>query len=228
MTSPIRIAILENHQTTIDGYRFRLPAPEFEIVGVAEVYSDWEPLLAAQAADIALMDVKVPLRPDNSDPYPILRAIPKLVQTYPNLALLVISAYPEPTLMLGVLEAGASGFILKDDNALLRELPSVVRSTVFNRGIYLSPAVRQIWLQRQARRAEHELSARQLEALALSATYPQESTTQLGARMNVAPSTARNLLSQAYLRLGVSTRMAAILKAKELGLIRIPEQASLA
>lgn len=224
MSSTIRVAILEDHQIVVDGYSFRLQgAPEFEIVGIAATYSDWEPLLAAHPADVALMDVKVPMAPDNPDPYPILRVLPQLIQTYPEMAFLIISAYAEPTLIQGIMEAGANGYILKEDNALLRELKTILASVVLGRGIYLSPQAKELLLQRQTRRVELSLTPRQVEALALCAAYPNSSTKELAAQMNVAFSTLRNLLSQSYLRLGVSGRNAAILKAQQLGLLTSAE-----
>src|SRR6185295_6046295 len=196
-----------DHQIVADGYSFRLQDPAmFEIVGVVNVYSEWEPLLAACPADVALMDVKVPIAPDNPNPYPILRVMPQLIQTYPEMAFLVISAYAEPTLIQGVMEAGANGYILKDDNALLRELKTVLVSVVIGRGIYLSPQARELLLQRQPSGIELGLSPRQIQALSICAAYPNDSTKDLALRMNVSFSTLRNLLSQAYLRLGVNGR----------------------
>jgi DNA-binding NarL/FixJ family response regulator len=220
MKVPLRVAILENHQSIVDGYRFRLTPPEFEIAGIAEVYADWEPLLARHPVDAALMDVKVPLRHGSQDPYPILSVMPTLIKRYPEMGVLVISGFVEPTVVVGVMEAGANGYVLKDDSALLVDLAIVVRSVVESRGIYLSPAARAIWMQRQHGRGEpHRLSPRQLEALTLCARNPDASTREVAAQMQVEPSTVRNLLSKAYLRLGVSTRMGAVAKAKQLGLI---------
>lgn len=223
MSSKTRVAILEDQQIAVDCYSFRLQdAPEFEIVGVANVYSDWEPLLATRPSDVALMDVKVPTAPDVPDPYPILHVMPNLVQAHPETAFLVISAYPEPTLIQGVMEAGANGYILKDDNVVLRNLKSILAFVADNGGIYLSPQAQQLLRQRQAGGAELGLTPRQVEALALCAAYPDSSMKELTARMNVAASTFRNLLSQAYLRLEVTGRKAAVLKAQQLGLISSP------
>lgn len=216
----IRVAILEDHQIVADGYAFRLQDPtQFEIVGMVNVYSDWEPLLATHPVDVALMDVKVPTTVHNPAPYPILRVLPQLIQTYTETAFLVISAYAEPTLIQGVMEAGANGYILKEDNALLRELKTVLVSVVLGRGIYLSPQAKELLLQRQTSGGKISLTSRQAEALALCATYPESSTKDLANRMNVGLSTLRNLLSQSYLRLGVSGRNAAVLKAQQLGLL---------
>jgi DNA-binding CsgD family transcriptional regulator len=61
------------------------------------------------------------------------------------------------------------------------------------------------------------LSPRQLEAISLCAAYPEKTTSEIAALMDVANSTVRNLLSEAYMRLEVPNRMAAVAKARQLG-----------
>ncbi len=63
------------------------------------------------------------------------------------------------------------------------------------------------------------LTPRQQQALSLAAAYPDHTSAELALRLGVAQSTARNLLSGAYLRLGVRSRAAAVAKARHLGLI---------
>lgn len=63
------------------------------------------------------------------------------------------------------------------------------------------------------------LTPRQLEVLSLSAALPDLSSAQLAQRLGIAASTLRNMMSEAYLRLGVHNRAAAIAKARQLGLI---------
>jgi ATP/maltotriose-dependent transcriptional regulator MalT len=58
-----------------------------------------------------------------------------------------------------------------------------------------------------------------LEALSLSAAYPNSTSAELAEKMSISESTYRNLLSTAYVRLEVNGRMAAIAKARQLGLI---------
>jgi DNA-binding CsgD family transcriptional regulator len=63
------------------------------------------------------------------------------------------------------------------------------------------------------------LTLRQMEALSLAAAFLESSTKELAGRMGISASTFRNLLAAAYRRLGVQTRMAAILKARQLGIL---------
>jgi DNA-binding NarL/FixJ family response regulator len=81
---------------------------------------------------------------------------------------------------------------------------------------YFSPGA---WEKVNTGRSARLLTSRQLEALAVSAAYPDLSTHELARKLTVSASTFRNLLSGAYKRLGVSTRVAAIARAGQLGLL---------
>lgn len=220
MTKIIRVSILDDHQSIIDGYLFRLSQhSKFEVVSTAMCGEELEPLLAQHPTDILLLDVTVPTNKENANPYPILHLIPKLLELYPTLFILVISMHNTPSLIKAVMEAGASGYILKDDTTTLRELPSVLL-TIMGGGIYLSQQAYEQIYKRVPK--DVALTARQLEILALCAAYPDSSTAELAQRLGVANSTVRNLLSGTYLRLDVHSRAAAIAKAQQLGIILSP------
>ena len=217
MPSPIRVAILDDHQSSIDGYLYRLEnSKHIQIVAIGNVAEELEPMLAEHVVDVLLLDVNVPTSLDNPNPYPILHLLPKLLQTYPNLNILIISMYNRRPLIKFAMKSGASGYILKDDYDTIKELESVVRS-VTGGGVHLSQQAHQKLLRKQP--IEAVLTNRQLEALSLCLAYPDETTAELAARLNISHSTMRNLLSNAYVRLGVRTRAAAVSKARQLGVI---------
>jgi two-component system nitrate/nitrite response regulator NarL len=220
MTKTIRVAILDDHQPIIDGYLYRLSmAPEIKIVGIALFGNDLEPMLAGQAVDVLILDISVPISADNPNPYPVQHAIPQLLERYPDLAILVISMYRQRSLIQSIMETGVSGYILKDDRASIQELVSIIRSLVQG-GVHLSQQAYQILIQSMQSGSEPLLAVRQIEALALCAAYPDASQSELAKMMKVANSTLRNLLSEAYIRLGVRTRQAAVAKARQLGLLQ--------
>lgn len=220
MTSPpIRVTILDDHQPILDGYRYRLSTvPGFEVVDALCFGEELEPSLAAKPTDVLLLDVTVPTSAENPNPYPILHLIPSLLQKYPHINILVISMHAERGLVRAVMEAGASGYVLKDDRAMLQDLGNVVQS-VAKGGIFFSKKAHELINSRKTAPGGEQLSARQLEALSLCAAYPDLSSADLAEQMSVAQSTVRNLLSGAYLRLGVRNRPAAVEKARQLGLI---------
>ena len=218
MTEAIRVAILEDHQAIIDGYLYRLSGVADIQVGAVLMYGDaLEPALQRQPADVLLVDVGVPAAPDNPNPFPILHLIPRLLEKYPDLAVLVISMHNQRTLVQALREAGASGYILKDDRTAMLELAAIIR-LVHNGGIYFSQAVAKL-LKAAPAEGEGLLTARQAEVLSYCAAHPEIGTAQLALRLNIAASTVRNLLSGAYLRLDVPNRTAAVARARQLGLI---------
>jgi DNA-binding NarL/FixJ family response regulator len=219
MTKKIRVMILDDHQSIVDGYLFRLgKTPEIEVVGTLGFGEDLERMLEKNPTDVLLLDVSVPISSSNRNPYPILHVIPKLLELYPNLAILVISMLAERGLIRAIMEVGASGYILKDDQSTIQDLGNVVVS-VANGGVYFSQRAYQFFLNQHAQKTDDLLTPRQLEVISLCAAYPNLLTNQLAEKMAVSNSTVRNLLSGAYVRLAVSNRAAAIAKARELGVI---------
>lgn len=216
MDKKIRVIILEDHQSIIDGYLFRLSSvPNIEVVATISFGEELGPTLEATPTDVLILDVNVPTAPDNHNPYPILYLVPRLLDLYPNMVVLVISMVAERGLVRAVMEAGASGYILKEDQATIRELGNVVVS-IASGGVHLSQRAHQFFL---GQKADELLTTRQVEALSLYAAYPNSSTGDLAQKMGVSNSTLRNLLSGAYVRLGVHNRTAAIAKAREMGII---------
>jgi DNA-binding NarL/FixJ family response regulator len=217
MVEKIRVSILDDHQSIIDGYSFRLNKnPAIEIVASALYGEDLEPMLRDHPTDVLLLDIQVPTAKDNANPYPLLHLIPKLIQKYPGLKILAISMYNQPSLIQSVMEAGASGYILKDDQATIQELGNIVQA-VAKDGIHLSQSAYEQLFKRLPKDATP--TPRQLQALSLCAAYPDATTAELASRLGIADSTMRNLLSGAYLHLEVRNRTSAIAKARKLGLI---------
>ncbi len=219
MGQKIRVAILENHQGIIDGYRFRLEkTADIEVVATAICGDELEPLLARSPVDLLILDVHVPTSRENINPYPILHVIPKVLQAYPRLVILVISMHNQRKLIEAVMGAGASGYILKDDQVSIRDLDSIIR-LVAGGGIYMSQSAYQRLEKGRSGDPEALLTPRQLEVLSLCAAFPEISMEELASKLFIANSSLRNLLSSTYLKLNVRTRTAAIARARQLGLI---------
>jgi two-component system, NarL family, nitrate/nitrite response regulator NarL len=219
MTNRIRVAILDDHQGIIDGYLYRMgQVDDIIVTATASFGEELEPILAKKAVDVLILDVYVPTSRENPNPYPILHLIPRLLELYPHLEILAVTMHAQRTLIQALMDAGVSGFVLKDDQAAIHELASVIR-TVARGGIYLSPLAYQLLMRHPTGELSQPLSARQSQALSLCAAYPDANTADLAKMMKVAESTLRNLLSGSYLKLNVRTRAAAVAKARQMGLI---------
>jgi two-component system nitrate/nitrite response regulator NarL len=215
----VRVAILDDHQSIIDGFIYRLSStPEIEVVATATMGEELEPLLARHRVDVLLLDLSVRTSHDNPNPYPILHVIPKLLQKYSNLCVLIISMFSEPGLMRSLIEAGASGYILKDDQSAFKELGNIVLS-IARGGVFFSRKAHHLYMQAESLAGSDVLTPRQMEVISLCAAYPDASTADLAQMLTISNSTVRNLLSSLYLRLGVHSRTAAVEKAREMGLV---------
>lgn len=220
MSNTIKVAVLEDHQSIIDGYTMRLrEADNVELVGVASHGEELEMLLALNPhLDVLIMDVSVPISAVDHNSIPILHYVSKLLAGRDGLNILVISMYTQKSLIKALMGVGASGYILKQDSISLRNLAVVVKR-IANGGTYFSEEVSQALEEEESNLELSNLTARQLEAISLCAAFPELSTDELAMKANVAKSTFRNLLSETYERLSVHSRGAAVVRAKTLGLI---------
>jgi two-component system, NarL family, nitrate/nitrite response regulator NarL len=216
MTKSIMVAILEDHQSIIDGYIFRLSdTPEIQIVATAHWGDDLKPMLDHNDVDVLVLDLNIPTSSENRNLFPILHTLPSLLADHPDLSILVISMITSLPLIEALEEVGVSGYISKDDSASIQQLGKII-SMIANGGVYFTYGT-----QHSTRKPlpEVQLTPRQTEVLSLCAAYPDDSSQMLAKRTGVSSSTIRNLLSTTYMRLGVRTRAAAIAKAQALELI---------
>jgi DNA-binding NarL/FixJ family response regulator len=219
MDKKIRVSILDDHISTVEGHVALIQKdPLVEVVAKMSFGEELEPTLEKHPVDVLLLDVNVPTTEENKNPYPILNVIPTLLQKYPNLSILVISMHADRGLIRAVMEAGANGYLLKDDQDVLKDLGSVVKS-VAGGGIHFSAAAHELYAKSLSAENDKRLTPRQLEALSLCVAYPDATTAEIANKMNIKNSTVRNLLSMAYVQLNVRSRTAATAKARELGLV---------
>ena len=216
MEETIKVAIIDDHQSIIDGYVHRLESrPEVEVVASGLNGEDLQTILSGKPVDVLLLDLSIPSSPKDPNPYPIFHALPALLRTYPQLKIIVISMFTQLSLVKAMFDLGISAYIFKDDQVSIQLLGNVVKSVAeggvyMSQGAYPGPAVVQ---------PEQILTPRQLEALSLCMAYPNLTTNVLAVRLNISTSTCRNLLSGAYQRLGVQNRAAAIAEAQRLGIL---------
>ncbi len=212
----IRVAILDDHQSIIDGYIHRLGAEEdIEVVASGRYGNDLAAILSSRAVDVLLLDLSLPTSPEDYRLFPVMFELPRIVAAYPALKIIVISVFDQPSLIKAFNDMGINGYIFKDDDHSIKLLAQVVRLVAAG-GVYFSPGIQQAL---SAAYSEKHLTPRQLEVIALCAAYPELPSSKLAGELNISGSTFRNLLSEIYQRLGVRTRAAAVTRAQQLGLI---------
>lgn len=217
MSQPIKVAIVDDHQTIIDGYVARLnPEPDIQVVAASRYGDKLPAILAEYRPDVLILDVNVPTSALNDHPYPILHEIRRAHETYPHMAILVISMHAGRALVRAAIAAGAGGYLLKEDYRNLANLASIVRAGAGG-SICLSRKAQEYLTQSPEER--ELLTLRQQEVLSILAANPAMTSLELAQQLGITDSTVRNILSATYSRLKVSNRTEAILKARQLGLI---------
>jgi len=202
----IRLLIVDDHPIVRDGLRGVFAAePDLEVVG--EAADGAEALRRAGEADVVLMDLRMPGMGG-------VEAIRKLRETVPDVRVLVLTTFDTDSDVLPAIEAGATGYLLKD--APRDELVRAVRSAHRGESV-LSPSVAGRLMGRVRRPSDGTLSKREREVLALIA----DGTTNREAakKLFVSEATIKTHLLHIYDKLGVRDRAAAVSEAYKRGML---------
>ncbi|QZY52486.1 response regulator [Leucobacter tenebrionis] len=206
----IRILLADDHPVVRAGVRALLEGEaDLEIAGEAADPESAVALAASLSPDVVLMDLQFGAAAGTgADATRRIRA-----QADPP-AVLVLTNYDTDGDILSAVEAGASGYLLKD--APPDELVAAVRAAAAGESA-LAPAIAGRLLAR-LRAPAVSLSAREIEVLGLVAAG--ETNSGIAAALHISDATVKSHLVHVYDKLGVSTRTAAVAAARELGVLR--------
>jgi DNA-binding NarL/FixJ family response regulator len=207
--APIRLLIVDDHPIVRGGLRALFEDdPDFEVAGQAEDGAQAVERAAALGVDVVLMDLRMPRMGG-------VEAIRLLRERLPELRILVLTTFDSDADVLPAIEAGATGYLLKD--APRDELVRAVRAAHRGEAV-LAPSVARILLGRVRAPAPTEsLTDRESKVLRLVAegTTNREAARQLF----ISEATVKTHLLHIYAKLGVRDRAAAVAEAYRRGLI---------
>ncbi|MEU4397923.1 response regulator transcription factor [Micromonospora orduensis] len=208
MSGPLRLLIVDDHPVVRDGLRGMFTGdPDFEVVGEARDGAEALALAAHSRPDVVLMDLRMPGMDG-------VTAIGRLVGSGSQAKVLVLTTYDTDADVLPAIEAGATGYLLKD--APREELVRAVRAAAQGEAV-LSPSVAGRLMGRLRAPAEEPLSHRELEVLAMVAKGT--SNREAAARLFISEATVKTHLLHVYAKLGVNDRAAAVAVAYDRGLL---------
>jgi len=200
----IKILMADDHPVVRAGIRGMLETqPEFE--NGREAFEQ----IGKLKPDVVLMDLRMPEMDG-------VEAIGKIKEKYPDVNILVLTTYDTDADIVRAVEAGATGYLLKD--APREELFRAVRGTAKGETV-LAPVVAARLMGKVRDHGEQALSAREIDVLLLVARGA--SNQDVAEKLHVSTATVKSHLIQIYQKLGVSDRTAAVTTAIERGIIRL-------
>ncbi len=204
----ITVLIVDDHPVVRDGLRGILSADDrFDVVGEAANGAQAITLAEAAPPDVVLMDLRMP-EVDG------VTAITELARRGVPSRILVLTTYDTDSDVLPAIEAGATGYLLKD--APREELFRAVEAAARGQAV-LSPAVATRLMGQMRAPAVEALSQRELEVLNLIARG--STNREAAAQLFISEATVKTHLLHVYAKLGVNDRAAAVAVAYERGLL---------
>jgi len=196
---PIRLLLVDDHPVVRDGLRgVFADDPDFEVVGEAANGAEAVARVERAGADVVLMDLRMPEMGG-------VEAIRRLRETAPAVRVLVLTTYDTDSDVLPAIEAGATGYLLKD--APREELIRAVRAAFKGESV-LSPAVARRLMGQVRKPPPEALSQRELKVLQLIADGA--TNREAAAKLFVSEATIKTHLLHIYDKLGVRDRAAAV------------------
>lgn len=212
----IRVVLADDHAVVRQGIRdFLEESGLVHIVGEASTGEEAWRLVEAERPDVVILDVRMP---EGSG----LEITRRIRQNWPDMGVLILSAYDDDPFVMAALQAGANGYVLKTASA--DEIVAAVRAVAAGQSA-LDPQIVQKLMHRLGA-PHHELlieplTEREREVLQFAARGL--TNRQIGHRLGISDRTVQGHLANIYGKLQVNSRTEAVTKALQLGLIELPK-----
>ena len=226
-SSPKRLLIADDHALVREGMRAMLASEQnLEVVGEAENGREAFELCRELRPDLILMDVRMPEMDG-------LAATREIKGEYPETRILILTTHESPEYLMDAIRAGAAGYVLKDSTK--QRLLDAVRRVISGE----SPVNQELAMQviqrltdENRRHAEplpepaekwreetltEPLTDREIEVLRLLALG--KTNRQVAKELLISLSTVKTHVQHLNIKLGVSDRTQAAVRAAELGLL---------
>ena len=210
--NPIRVLIADDHTMMRRGLRACfLVRDDLALAGEATDGQEAVELVAATQPDVVLMDLMMP-RMDGVEATRLIR------QRHPGVKVIILTSFYEPELIGRALEAGASGYLLKD--ASEEDLAATIRLIHSGRMVLSPPAGGRRPLPPASPPEKYHLTDREHEVLAR--VVAGLSNKEIGRDLGMSLSTVKFHVSNLIAKLGVSSRTEVAVAATEQALASAP------
>lgn len=213
----LRVVLVDDHEIVRQGLRDLLEDEGIEIVGEAADVNDAVAAVLETRPDVTVMDVRLP---DGNG----IDATAKIRAQWPQAKVIVLTSYSDDAAMLGAIQAGAAGFVLKQ--VLANDLLRAIRTVATGGTAWLHPRAAEL-AANPANRTRSQpgghrapLSQRELTILALMSQGM--TNRQICTELAISLSTVETHVSRIMTKLHVATRVEAVLYAIKHGLVAGP------
>lgn len=208
-----KVLIIDDHVVIAEGLAMLIDAaPDLTVVGLAQTASAGLMLAAERAPDVVLLDHHLP----DGDGAGITADLKAL---RPGLAVLVLTSDASDHVLLAVFEAGADGYLLKTKAA--REVLQAIRHAASGETLITAGTLARVLRhQSDAARTRAErphLTERERQVLRTMAEGLD--TAAIARRLNVTIATARTYIQAVLDKLDAHSRLQAVVRARQLGLL---------
>ena len=207
----VRVLVVDDHPVVRGGLVGWLDAqPDLDVVGEAADGLEALAAVAEHGPDVVLMDLRMP-RMDG------VTATGRISAAHPAVRVLVLTTYDTDADIVRAVEAGATGYLLKDTP--LPQLADAVRAAARGETV-LAPPVAARLVSRMRAPAVDAPTPRELQVLAGVARGLTNA--EIGRELFIGEATVKTHLLRVFAKLGVDDRTRAVLTAVERGLLPGP------
>jgi DNA-binding NarL/FixJ family response regulator len=207
----VRVLVVDDHPVVRAGLRGMLAAdPGIEVIDEASSGERALTLIESDPPDVVLMDLRMPGMDG-------VTATATITARYPAVRVLVVTTYDRDTDILRAVEAGATGYLLKDTP--LGQLVAAIHAAARGETVLAPPVATKLLTQMRAP-ATDALTPREVEVL--SAVAQGLTNAEVGRRLFIGEATVKTHLLRAFAKLGVDDRTAAVTVAMQRGILPPP------
>lgn len=209
----VHILIVDDHPVVRFGLRGMLETyDDLRVVGEAGSGDEAIVLATTTRPDVVLMDLRMP-GTDGAT------ATARIRQEHPGIRVLVLTTYEGDADILPAIEAGATGYLLKDTP--IGTLTDAIRAAARGETVLAPPVAARLVTHMQAP-AREQLTPREVQVLGLVAQGLSNS--EIGRQLYIGEATVKTHLLRTFVKLGVNDRTAAVTVALSRGVLTSPHR----
>jgi two-component system, NarL family, response regulator LiaR len=217
MLAMIKVIVADDHPLIRKAIKSVLdPLDDIEVIAEAGNGVEAVKLAAEFCPDVVIMDIGMPLMNG-------LEATRKIKDKCPETAVLILTVYEDSEHILGLLKAGAAGYLIKDifDDELVHSIYNVVAGETVLSSQVASQLINYAGHPSQHIETRVGLTAREVEVLKLAAKG--KTNKEIGILLQLSPLSVKSCLSTLFSKLGAGSRTEAVIIGLRSGFLSLKD-----